>query len=330
MEKTKVSIIIPNYNRANFIGETLNSVLNQTYPNWEAIIVDDGSTDKSLEIINTFVNQDSRFKIFSRERLPKGPSTCRNIGVEKSKGEYLIFLDSDDLLADFCLEQRIKFMNDNPELDFAVFNLELFNKQPGDLAQIFNKIPKKGDSYLEMFLRNDLPWACPNPIWKKSSFQILGGFNEDLIIMEDPELHTRALLEDLKYKVIIDSSADCYYRQSDYSKEKMEYFYDLSIKGRICYIKIITNTIIISNSNNKRELLKKLRYSVVKLIKTFMLGRIKNYKLEYYDILHYSKVKKIINYFHYLKLLILGYFFLNDNTFVKTFKLKGFLYKILT
>jgi hypothetical protein len=138
------------------------------------------------------------------------------------------------------------------------------------------------------------------------------------------------LLKDLKFKVISSNKADCYYRQSDYSKEKKEFFYDLSINGRIYYIKKTTDLILFSNLSNKRELLKKLRYSLFKLIKTFMLGRIKNYKFEYYDILSWAKKNKIIDNLHYLKLLILGYFFLNDNNFVKTFRLKGFLYKILT
>lgn len=88
------SIIIPSFNRADLISETLDSVLNQTYRYWECIIVDDGSTDFSSEIISKYLELDNRFKYLERpkDRL-KGPSACRNIGLQNAKGEYVIFLD---------------------------------------------------------------------------------------------------------------------------------------------------------------------------------------------------------------------------------------------
>src|SRR5690554_6036808 len=90
-----VSIIIPVFNRANLIGETLDSVLTQCYSNWECIVIDDGSTDHTIEIINGFCIKDYRFKLFIRNREPKGAPTCRNIGLSIANGQYINFFDSD-------------------------------------------------------------------------------------------------------------------------------------------------------------------------------------------------------------------------------------------
>src|SRR5918993_3885046 len=96
-ENPSVSVIIPVYNRVNLVRETLQSVIDQTYADWEAIVVDDGSTDGSYELVIKFAELDHRIKSFRRDRQPKGAPVCRNIGVTKSVGQFLIFLDSDDL-----------------------------------------------------------------------------------------------------------------------------------------------------------------------------------------------------------------------------------------
>ena len=103
-----VSIIIPTYNRAHLIGETLDSVLVQTYENWECIIVDDGSTDNTSKLLESYVQKDSRFQYHHRpsNRL-KGANACRNYGFELSKGDYIQWLDSDDLLAENKISDQI-------------------------------------------------------------------------------------------------------------------------------------------------------------------------------------------------------------------------------
>lgn len=327
MEKERVSIIIPNFNRANFIGETLYSVISQTYQNWEAIVVDDGSTDGSLDIIESYAKKDGRISSFIRDRLPKGPSTCRNIGVEKSKGEYLIFLDSDDLLAPFCLAQRVEFMMKNSNLDFGVFNLELFKYTPGDTSIVFNKYGNNKDCYLKMFMRNELPWACPNPIWRKDSFNRLGGFDENLIIMEDPELHTRALIDDFNFKVVKDTSPDCFYRQNSFNEEKKEYFYDLSIKGRIYFIRK-TITLLKNKELDKIEYksyLKNLRIAYIKLIKQFFIARVSSNVDLYFNTLKWCKREKIISGIDNILLTLLAKSWLSNNVLIKRFRIKGIL-----
>jgi teichuronic acid biosynthesis glycosyltransferase TuaG len=104
-----VSIITPSYNTADFIGHTIESVLAQTYQNWEMIIVDDASTDNSSEVINYFAERDSRIKpLFLKEN--KGQGNARNIATELAKGRFITFLDSDDLLDATKVEKHVQFM----------------------------------------------------------------------------------------------------------------------------------------------------------------------------------------------------------------------------
>lgn len=95
MNSKLVSIITPSYNSSKFIEETIVSVQNQTYTNWEMLITDDGSTDNSIQIIRCLSKQDSRIKIFSIKN--SGPAVARNNSIKNAKGSFLAFLDSDDL-----------------------------------------------------------------------------------------------------------------------------------------------------------------------------------------------------------------------------------------
>jgi len=111
MNSPLVSIIIPTYNRAHLIGETLDSVLAQTYTNWECIVVDDGSADGTDKLLATYCEKDARFQYHNRpsNRL-KGANACRNIGFELSKGEYVNWLDSDDIWSRNKIEEQIKIL----------------------------------------------------------------------------------------------------------------------------------------------------------------------------------------------------------------------------
>ncbi|MFI1772225.1 glycosyltransferase family 2 protein [Thalassobellus citreus] len=104
-----VSIIIPIYNRNKLIKETLNSILKQTYTNWECIIVDDGSTDSTPEVLKVYCKKDQRFKSYARpsNRL-KGGNASRNFGFEKSNGAFVIWFDSDDLMVANHIELKLE------------------------------------------------------------------------------------------------------------------------------------------------------------------------------------------------------------------------------
>lgn len=113
-----VSIITPNYNGQKFIKNTIESVIKQTLQNWEMIIVDDGSTDDSLKIIEEYARQDSRIKFLKTNlsKFPKlvaGPGAARNTAIDTAKGKYIAFLDNDDLWHQTKLEKQIAFLEKN-------------------------------------------------------------------------------------------------------------------------------------------------------------------------------------------------------------------------
>ena len=104
-----VSIIMPSYNAARFIGESINSVLLQTYSNWELLIVDDCSKDNSVEVVRKFANIDKRVVLFSLEKNV-GAAAARNVAIEHAQGQYIAFLDSDDVWDEYKLEKQLAFM----------------------------------------------------------------------------------------------------------------------------------------------------------------------------------------------------------------------------
>ncbi len=103
---------MPSYKSAKFISHSINSVIKQTYKNWEMIIVDDMSPDNSNEIIGEYANKDNRIKLISLNKN-SGPAVARNTGIENAKGRYIAFLDSDDIWLPIKLEKQLNFMRDN-------------------------------------------------------------------------------------------------------------------------------------------------------------------------------------------------------------------------
>ena len=97
MSNDLVSIVIPVYNASKVISETIRTIQNQTYKNWEAIFVDDHSQDESISIIKNFQKDDGRIKLFVMKENKKNPAYPRNYGIKKAKGKYLCFIDADDL-----------------------------------------------------------------------------------------------------------------------------------------------------------------------------------------------------------------------------------------
>lgn len=118
------SIVIPLYNKEKFISETLESVINQTFFDYEVVIVDDSSTDKSLSIAKSFAEKDKRFKVLT---VPNGGvSKARNYGIQYSKGEYICFLDADDIWKNNYLEEAFSLLKKYGKRDFLCFGYSWF------------------------------------------------------------------------------------------------------------------------------------------------------------------------------------------------------------
>lgn len=108
MDRPLLSIVMPNYNGAKYLKDSINSVISQTYVNWELLVVDDCSKDNSVEIIEQFVNKDNRIFLFKLNNNSGRPAVPRNIGIQKAKGEFIAFLDSDDMWHPEKLEIQMK------------------------------------------------------------------------------------------------------------------------------------------------------------------------------------------------------------------------------
>lgn len=129
MHESLVSIIIPCYNQADFLDQTLASVLKQTHANWECIMVNDGSQDGTELIAEAWVAKDSRFKYFYKEN--SGVSDTRNFALERVKGAYIQFLDGDDLLDEKKLELSLNEFNVNRDTKLVISNFRMFTTDPG-------------------------------------------------------------------------------------------------------------------------------------------------------------------------------------------------------
>jgi glycosyltransferase involved in cell wall biosynthesis len=247
-----VSVIIPHYNRALLLKTTIESVLRQTYQNFELIVVDDGSDEDNYSQLQSYKFNKKTVTIIRRSSLLKGPSVCRNEGLAISKGEYIIFLDSDDILGPECLERRVLEMESNSILDFAVFNIKTFRFEPEDSTEMFSKHTADAQGYLLMFLKLDIPWQVMAPIWKKKALLQLGGFNEEMQYAEDPELHARALLDDsLKFYIFKNSIPDSYYRIHQFSDHNTKSGSVKSITGRIQFVISVHKAILASTYAGK-------------------------------------------------------------------------------
>ncbi len=135
MNPPKVSVIIPVYNTEEYIVETLNSIINQTLKDIEIIVINDGSTDNSLNIINEYAQKDSRISVFTQAN--QGQSMARNFGILQACGDYLYFMDSDDLLDESTLDLCFhKCETEN--LDFVIFNGETIKNPSSNIKLTYN------------------------------------------------------------------------------------------------------------------------------------------------------------------------------------------------
>lgn len=147
----KVSVIIPLYNTEAFIGKTVQSVLDQTYPNFEVLIVNDQSSDRSIEICQQF--QDERIQILHQPN--RGPSAARNLGIRHATGDFVAFLDSDDLWRPDKLEKQVAHLNQRPTVGIS-FTRSAFIDQT-DKPLSYYQMPRLTDITLDhLFCRNPI------------------------------------------------------------------------------------------------------------------------------------------------------------------------------
>lgn len=211
-----VSIIVPVFNRKELLKEAIDSVLAQCDPMWELLLIDDGSTDGAADVARIYSEKDNRIRFFIRpDSRKKGANACRNIGLENALGKYIVFLDSDDLLANFCVQMRRKTALEFSSLDFLVFPMLLFKERCDDLRILQNM--NTNEDALVRFLSRENVWLMSSVLWEAGFIRRLGGFNEELLSFQDWEINVRALCMSNKFQFFDQMIPDNYYRQHENS-----------------------------------------------------------------------------------------------------------------
>ncbi len=191
---------MPTYNRAHFIGESLDYIREQSFVNWECLIIDDGSTDDTEEFLESYTVKDPRIKYYKRSQSHlKGPSGCRNQGLDLARGEFVIFFDSDDIVHPENLQICINAITKH-DFQFCRYDKKPFWKD-------WNKnFIFENDNFQETELSlNDLStmvtmesgFACCTVMWRKNCLNGLR-FNEELSYAEEWEYYTRLLSQGIK------------------------------------------------------------------------------------------------------------------------------------
>lgn len=265
----KVSVIIPTFNRVNFLEETLNSVLVQTLTNWECIVVDDGSTDGTNKLMEVYLKRDSRFKYLQRpiERT-KGASSCRNIGLEYSEGEFIQFLDSDDILSPNKLQEQVHALDKNEFNSIATCKWGYFRTSGK---------PLHAKEYRPTYINTDNPLKLFEVYGKHSTFfpphvflvrKVIvnesGYWNEDLTNNDDGEFFARVLLS--CSSIVFVPAAEAYYRIGS-GNNLSSLSNEVKVRSLILSFELINAAIIAKFGINNHLYLRQVKYGIFEKIK---------------------------------------------------------------
>lgn len=219
-----LSVIIPCYNNGKYLVKMIDCFRHQTSPDWEMIIVDDGSSDDTPSVVKDCIKDLPNVYYLERNREPKGSVVCRNIGCELSKGKYVCHLDADDLVSKTFVEKRVAFMEAHPNIDYASFPAKSFSDE-NILPTYETKtdtfgVGKDGMDLLKLFLRADYPFSVWNNIYRKEAIMKYT-WDETVKIYTDFSFIVPCILSDLRHSFSGLKEVDYYYRVTVNNKVAM-------------------------------------------------------------------------------------------------------------
>ncbi len=209
----KVSVIIPAYNAMLYLPETLDTLLGQTFEDFEVIIINDGSTDNIEEWFSTVQVKDSRLRLISQAN--QGQGKARNIGIQNTRGEYIAFLDADDLWAPTKLEKQVNMLDSNPEAGVVytwVSTIDSNGASRGRTLKNYNQ----GKVWRALIQHNFLECGS-TPLIRRNCFESVGLFDERLPPLEDLDMWLRISCH---YKFLVVKESLVYYRKHPGSSAK--------------------------------------------------------------------------------------------------------------
>jgi glycosyltransferase involved in cell wall biosynthesis len=270
-----ISVIVPCYNYANYIGDCLESLIAQTFKDWECIVVDDGSTDDSVAVIHQYCNKDSRIKCFTQ--INSGPTVARNFGLKNSQGTYIQFLDADDKIESKKFEIQLHLFEKHKNLDLVYSEAKFFsNKNPEKLYDNLDLISKSdlktisgsGDMLIHALLKENIMVIC-SPLTKKRVFTNFGDMDTDLYYYEDWELWARLAINNCEFQYDNTENSRALVRVHDsYSKNEFK----MNLNALIASTKLMSN---IQDRKYKKILAPKIAY-YKRVIDEHLIGLLKN------------------------------------------------------
>ncbi|GIN96859.1 hypothetical protein J6TS1_27290 [Siminovitchia terrae] len=307
----KYSVIIPCYNLESVIHRTIKSVLEQTYNNFELIIVDDGSTDNTLEVLKGYQLIDSRLKVFSKEN--GGVSAARNFGLQKCSGEYILFLDGDDLIERDLLQRADSVFNNKVDMfsfGYKKVNITLNKIEKSYSYKKYNEQIFTGSEFQKLFFSKKISQCmCSFIIRKDIIVENFILFDENTKYGEDQEFQLRCNVncqkiyyESMEYFLYVqrDGSAinnkvvrenfDVYFRMREYINQELERYYN----NFLCYLFVYLIKEIREKGSDKKTVKKLLQFD----------GVLRNYSIDatYHNIL--TGIFIIFYKFYYKKRII--------------------------
>lgn len=192
-----VSVIIPSYNQANFVKSAIESVLNQSYRQIEIIVVNDGSTDNTLDVIKKITTKEKISIVTTRNR---GLAAARNTGLEQAAGNFVAFLDSDDLYLPHKLSLHIDFLLSHPDIDISYSETRYFNNKPEDAFSIGKRPQIEGDPFSKLIRGNFIPSNAF--VVKTDMIRKIGGYDPSLRAHEDWDMLLRLSLSGAQFGYI--------------------------------------------------------------------------------------------------------------------------------
>jgi glycosyltransferase involved in cell wall biosynthesis len=201
-----VSVIVPTYNYAHYIDETLRSIQSQTHSNWECIVVDDGSTDNTAEVVADYVHRDRRIQYVRQENARQG--AARNNGLRLARGDYFQFVDADDLIEPEKLERQLHFLATHPDVDIVYSDIRYFDTGnaanprptaiPGE-APWMPLLSGSGKQLLMRLVRNNI-MPINAPLIPRRVVEAVGPFDEHVAPVEDWAYHIRSAAAGFRFQ----------------------------------------------------------------------------------------------------------------------------------
>lgn len=260
-----ISIIIPTYNRAHLLGETLESIILQTHENWECIVIDDGSEDYTTELMEFYIALDLRIFYFKRPvgRL-KGANSCRNFGFEQSKGQYINWFDDDDLMHPQKLERQLKFLEES-SFSFCVCHSVTFKERRDNLIELRSKNLSSRNPFFD-FLIMKTTFMTPSVLWRRSFIATRENlFDEELQAAQEWEFHLRILNEQKEFGILLENLDFLrnHSKSVTYNKDEYQRFFSYFMARLKIYKNIKLNLDLASEKFLKEYLLNSFKKMII-------------------------------------------------------------------